>query len=123
MKKIQATVMLFGVMFLVTGTVMAQNIEFEITPLNQSWAVQIDTKTNLPTSSPNRALFEVLSADAKKALPREFSDDNSDESIANWLHLVKNNLSEEEFNKFINLQKQSKHKQLATISEKIGYEK
>jgi hypothetical protein len=64
-----------------------------------------------------------LSADAKKALPREFSDDNSDESIANWLHLVKNNLSEEEFNKFINLQKQSKHKQLATISEKIGYEK
>lgn len=123
MKKIQATVMLFGVMFLVTGTVMAQNIEFEITPLNQSWAVQIDTRVNLPTSSPNRALFEVLSADAKKTLPREFSDDNSDESIANWLHLVKNNLSEEEFNKFINLQKQSKHKQLATISEKIGYEK
>lgn len=123
MKKIQATFMLFGVMFLVTGTVMAQNIEFEITPLNQSWIVQIDTRTNLPTSSPNKALFEVLNIDTKKALPREFSDDNSDESIDNWLHLVKNNLSEEEFNRFINLQKQSKHQQLATLSEKIGYEK
>lgn len=123
MKKIQATIMLFGVMFLISGTIMAQNIEFEIIPLEQSEAVQIDTRANLPTSSPNRALFEVLSTDVKKSLPREFSDDNSDEYIENWLNLVKKNLSKEEFEKFINLQKKTKHKQLATLSEKMSYEK
>lgn len=124
MKKIQATVMLFGVMFLITGTVKANDLQFTIESLvchkqhsNQIKLEIVEEKETINTSETKKELFEVLSSEPKHYLPEQFEDIYTQAEISKWLSTVKNNLTKEQYQKFINLQKQSKHKDLSYVSE------